>query len=240
MQLFPTLLFLSCIFFAHISSAKVIIFVGPPGSGKGTQTTLLRDALGIPLIAPSNILREARMKKNFLALLAKTHSDSQELTDAVKTNTVVDAIAKAAPDALDTGLIIDSWPKRGSALTKAWQVLFRKDPPLVIELNVEKDILVKRAVMRRVCTNAACGKTFGCGAKANADDTCTGCGTKLFQRAGDTGSHFPHRIEKYFGLRDEIYESYGKYGVLVHKIDGDRPPKVVHNEVLKLVKEYLK
>jgi adenylate kinase len=173
-----------------------VIFLGPPGAGKGTQAQDLAREWGVPHIATGDMLREAVAAKTALGLEAKRHMDSGGLVpDDVVIGLVGERLAQ--PDA-KTGCVLDGFP-RTAAQAKALDALFARAGialDRVIFFDVSRAELLRRLTGRRVCR--ACGRTFHLvSAPPIVPDKCDGCGGELYQRADDSEATVAKRLDVY-------------------------------------------
>ena len=129
-----------------------IIFLGPPGAGKGTQAERLAGELGIKKISTGDILREAVAKGTELGKKARKYMEKGEL---VPDDIIVGIIEEAIRD--DKDFILDGFPRNVSQAKALDEMLHRKgmDITHVIFLNVPDEEIVKRISYRRVCVK--CG-----------------------------------------------------------------------------------
>ena len=158
-----------------------VIFLGPPGAGKGTQAQALASEWGVPHVATGDMLREAVAAKTPLGLEAKRHMDSGGLVpDEVVIGLVGERLAQ--PDA-KAGVVLDGFP-RTVAQAEALDALFaRKGLSLdrVVYFNVSRDELLRRLTGRRVCR--ACGRTYHLvSAPPKVADKCDACGGEQSDR----------------------------------------------------------
>ncbi len=173
-----------------------VIFLGPPGAGKGTQAQALASEWGVPHVATGDMLREAVAAKTPLGLEAKRHMDSGGLVpDEVVIGLVGERLAQ--PDA-KAGVVLDGFP-RTVAQAEALDALFARTGILldrVIYFNVSRDELLRRLTGRRVCR--ACGRTFHLvSAPPKVAGKCDACGGELYQRADDSEATVATRLDVY-------------------------------------------
>ena len=173
-----------------------VIFLGPPGAGKGTQAQALASEWGVPHVATGDMLREAVAAKTPLGLEAKRHMDSGGLVpDEVVIGLVGERLAQ--PDA-KAGCVLDGFP-RTVAQAEALDALFAGTGILldrVIYFNVSRDELLRRLTGRRVCR--ACGRTFHLvSAPPKVAGKCDACGGELYQRADDSEATVATRLDVY-------------------------------------------
>jgi len=176
-------------------SARVI-FLGPPGAGKGTQAQKLALEWGVPHIATGDMLREAVAAKTQLGGEAKRHMDSGGLVpDAVVIGLVDERLAR--PDAT-TGCVLDGFP-RTVVQAEALDALFaRKGIALdrVVFFDVSRAELLRRLTGRRICRS--CGRSFHLvSAPPAAAGRCDACGGELYQRADDSETTVATRLDVY-------------------------------------------
>jgi adenylate kinase len=173
-----------------------VIFLGPPGAGKGTQAQDLAREWGVPHIATGDMLREAVAAKTTLGLEAKRHMDSGGLVpDDVVIGLVGERLAQ--PDA-KAGCVLDGFP-RTAAQAEALDALFARAGialDRVIFFDVSRAELLRRLTGRRVCRG--CGRTFHLVSAPPKDPgKCDGCGAELYQRADDSEATVAKRLDVY-------------------------------------------
>ena len=173
-----------------------VIFLGPPGAGKGTQAQELAREWGVPHIATGDMLREAVAAKTALGLEAKRHMDAGGLVpDDVVIGLVGERLAQ--PDA-KAGCVLDGFP-RTVAQAEALDALFARAGialDRVIYFDVPRAELLRRLSGRRVCR--ACGHAFHLvSAPPRVAGKCDDCGGELYQRADDSEATVATRLDVY-------------------------------------------
>lgn len=186
-----------------------LIFLGPPGAGKGTQAAIVSKELGIPSISTGDMLRAAVKEGTKVGLEAKSFMDAGKLVpDAVIIGIVDERLAK--PDCAK-GYILDGVPRtlaQAEALEKAG-IAFDH----VISLEVRDEAIVERMSGRRVC--AKCGTPFHVvNNPPKAEGVCDACGGELIQRADDKAETVRHRLEVYHQETEPLKSFYEERGVL--------------------------
>ncbi|MEK7728830.1 MAG: adenylate kinase [candidate division KSB1 bacterium] len=208
-----------------------LIFLGYPGSGKGTQAGLLSERYNIPKISTGDILRAAVMAKTDLGLEAKQYMDRGELVpDSVIIGLVVQRIAE--PDSV-RGFILDGFPRtihQAQELDRMFLDLTRR-LLAVISLEIEKKKVIARLTSRRVC--AICGKLFNLETEQPpADNKCDNCGGDVYQRSDDKPETVLHRMDVYEQQTQPLKDYYGLQGKLL-QVDGNLNVEKVQAEILK-------
>ena len=130
-----------------------VIFLGPPGAGKGTHAVRICERLAIPQISTGDILRAAIRNQTQVGLEAKSFIDKGQL---VPDETIINIVAERLKQAdCANGYLLDGFP-RTIAQAEALEKIAKID--VVINLEVSDETLVNRLAGRRVCPS--CGKTF--------------------------------------------------------------------------------
>ena len=173
-----------------------VIFLGPPGAGKGTQARELAASSRVPHVATGDMLREAVAAQTPLGLEAKRYMDSGGLVpDDVVIGLVGERLEQ--PDA-KAGCVLDGFP-RTVAQAQALDALFAgKSLTLdrVIYFNVSRLELLRRLTGRRVCRT--CGHTYHLvSAPPKVAGKCDVCGGELYQRADDSEATVATRLDVY-------------------------------------------
>ena len=191
-----------------------IIFLGPPGAGKGTQAQIVCQKLGIPQISTGDMLRAAIAARTETGMKAKAYMDKGQLVpDGVVIDIVKERLAK---DDCRKGYILDGFP-RTVEQAKALGSFARIDA--AINLDVPDDVLVKRLSGRRVCP--LCGAPYHVD-RLNGESTCKVDGTPLIQRDDDKAETVLSRLNVYHKQTAPLIEFYEQRGLL-RRVDGAQP-----------------
>lgn len=211
-----------------------LILFGPPGAGKGTQGALLAAKRGLLKISTGDILRDALRAGTTLGLEAKKFMNAGELVpDSVILGLVRAAIENAADAA---GFIMDGFPRTIPQAEGVDSMLTEMNMPIdaVIVLDVDDDRLVKRLSGRRSCPS--CGSVFNIYFDPpRTEGRCDRCNAELVQRADDSQDTVVRRLEVYKQQTAPIIEYYGKHGVPIHAVNGERSIDEVQKDVLLIV-----
>ena len=188
-----------------------IIFLGPPGAGKGTQAQKICAALDIPQISTGDILRRAMKEGTETGKKAKSFIDAGQLVpDEVIIDIVKERLAMAD---CQNGYILAGFP-RTVPQAEALDTFATIDT--VIELDVADQVLVDRLSGRRVCLK--CGATYHL-SMLNGKTTCDVCGEELVQRNDDKAETVLNRLKVYHDQTAPLIGYYTEKGLL-KKIDG--------------------
>lgn len=208
-----------------------LILLGPPGAGKGTQAAGIVDKYKIPHISTGDIFRKNINGNTPLGLKAKDYMDKGLLVpDGLVIEIVENRLQE--PDA-QHGFLLDGFPRTVNQAIALDKVLSDMDTQLdkVINIEVDKELLVERVVGRRICKT--CGATFHISFnKPKVDGICDVCGDELYQRADDTLETVSKRIEVYQSETKPLIDYYTEKGLLV-RVDGEIGIENVFNEIVK-------
>jgi len=186
-----------------------IIFLGAPGSGKGTQAENLSEKLTIPTISTGVILREARDAGTPTGLKAKEYMDKGGLVpDEVVIGIIKERLAK--PDCAN-GYILDGFPRtlaQAEYLEKSGIAI-----DLVIDIHVPDEKISERLGGRRMC--GSCGASYHVVYKpSHRGDTCGRCEAKLFIRDDDKPEVVAERLVTYHKQSAPLKDFYAGKGIL--------------------------
>ncbi len=213
--------------------AQRLIFLGPPGSGKGTQAQRLAPRLGAVQLASGDVLRRERAEGTPIGRKAAEYMDAGTLVpDDVITGVMLAGIDKLPPE---QGFILDGFPRtvpQAEALTAGLRER-RLELTAVIDFKLDDDEIIRRVSGRRVCV--------GCGATYNVSflpprvaDVCDKCGQGLIQRKDDQQDVVLTRLATYRAQTAPLIEYYTRSGLL-HAVDAARGADAVEAEVLRIV-----
>ncbi len=201
-----------------------IIFLGPPGAGKGTQAQRICAALNIPQISTGDILRRAMKEGTPTGMKAKSYIDAGQL---VPDEVIIDIVKdRLQMDDCKAGYILDGFP-RTVPQAEALEQFAKIDS--VIELAVEDEKLIKRISGRRVCTK--CGATYHISLLGDKT-TCDNCGETLIQRNDDKAETVLNRLTVYHSQTAPLVAFYESKGLL-KKVDGDGDMDAIFGKIME-------
>jgi adenylate kinase len=209
---------------------RIVILLGPPGAGKGTQAVVLAEHLGLPHVATGDLFRAAVRERTALGLVAQGYMSRGELVpDGLAVQILMERLAE--PDAGE-GVVLDGFPRtRSQAETLDRELRTRGgEIDLAILIEVPADVLVRRMSDRWICS--AEGHVFN--QETNAPATpgvCDVDGSALVQREDDRPEVVRTRLERQLGALDEVVDYYRARGVL-RVVDGRDDIATVSTRVL--------
>jgi adenylate kinase len=170
--------------------------MGPPGAGKGTQSSLLAERFGLPSISTGAMLRDEVRRKSSLGNEAKRHMDKGELVpDEVMTGVAEERLRR--PDCA-RGFILDGFPRTVAQAEALDLVLHQlgRSVDRVVSIHVPGEELIKRLSGRRTCRE--CGALYHIifDPPTNAG-LCNRCNGELYQRDDDHEDIIASRLEVY-------------------------------------------
>ena len=207
-----------------------LVILGPPGAGKGTQAEYIVEKYNIPHISTGDIFRENIKNNTELGKKAKSYMDKGLLVpDDLVIALVEDRLNKE--DAKE-GFLLDGFPRTVAQAVSLDSILDKNDEKLtkVIKISVDPEILIERAVGRRVCKT--CGMTYH--VKFNPpkeEGICDKDGTKLIQRDDDTEETVKTRISVYFDQTAPLIDYYRAQNLLID-IDGAKDIDKVFDDIV--------
>ena len=213
-----------------------IILIGAPGAGKGTQATLLSQALAIRHISSGDLFRKAFDDKAELALQTQKYIDLGELVpDALTVSMVLSCIEEPQST---RGVLLDGYPRtlpQVQALDTALQVNGR-EIDLAIYLPVPQGVLLKRLDGRLFCH--AHQHIYHARFKPpKVSGICDLDGSQLYQRADDKGEPLRRRLLIFFTETPQLLDHYRAQKKL-REIDGNQSIELVQKAILHQINEY--
>ena len=212
-----------------------IVFLGAPGSGKGTQAQRLMAEQHIPQVSTGDLLREAVAAGTDLGRRAKAAMDAGEL---VSDDIVLGIIReRLQQDDAAAGFVLDGYPRNLAQATALEGVLAGIGRPLdaAVLIDVDFDILMKRLTGRRTCS--VTGKLLNIHFSPKADlDACLKAGGELVQRADDNEETIGNRLKVYRAQTEPLVEHYRAAGLL-HTVSGQGSVDEVYQRVQQAVRQ---
>ena len=213
--------------------SKIIVLIGAPGAGKGTQARLLQERKGIPQISTGDMFREMKTLETPLAREVQAIMAAGKLiSDDITYQIVRDRTSRE--DSKD-GYILDGYP-RTAVQAEQLEELAREQGKEIeaIEVDVPKEELMRRLTGRRTCP--VCGEIYNIYSKPpKVEGRCDEhLDVELTQRADDNEESVRTRLETYEENTKPLIDYYAKSGRLA-KVDGTGDVEEIYSELEKLV-----
>lgn len=207
-----------------------LVFMGPPGAGKGTQAERFARDHGIPKISTGDILREAVAAETELGTQVKALMDRGELVnDELIIGIVRERLAR--PDTL-RGFVLDGFPRTVPQAQALDGLLEGRGALVVIEIQVPDEELVRRVVSRRICS--ACGRTASAFGVDGAPPVCGTCGGALVSRSDDSEQVVRDRLKVYWRETQPMIAFYHTRPTY-RAVNGAQPPERVRGALVSQV-----
>lgn len=210
-----------------------IVFMGPPGAGKGTQAEKIVENYQIPHISTGDMFRKAIKDQTELGMEAKRYMDQGALVpDHVTIGIVKDRLSESD---CKSGFLLDGFPRTVDQAKALDEILTSLDSKIdyVINIDVDLDILKERLTGRRICRS--CGATYHMifNPPKNAD-VCDKCGGELYQRKDDNEETVGNRLDVYVSQTKPLLDYYSLAGNLVN-INGQQSIDLVFEEIREVL-----
>ena len=210
-----------------------LVFLGPPGAGKGTQAVTVAQELGVPHVSTGDILRAAVKAGTPLGLEAAGFMDAGKLVPDDLVNRMV-AERLSQPDC-KKGFLLDGFPRtlvQGRALADTLKKL-KIALHAVIYFDVPREELIRRLTGRRMCSK--CGANFHVESlQPKVAGVCDKCGSALVQRVDDSLETVENRLEVYKTQTSDLIQHYRGQGIL-KEIHGSLSIDDVHRQLLAVL-----
>jgi adenylate kinase len=212
--------------------SNIYVLMGPQGAGKGTQSQLLADRFGLPIVATGDILREiARADTPFAHHVKEVLASGELVSD--------DILAKVIKDRLCLndcvgGCILDGFP-RTLPQAQLLEKIAQEDGNriVVIKIDVPRELLLRRLSGRRICKR--CNSIYHVEFKPpRVDEVCDLDGEPLFTRPDDSIEVIQQRLQLYQEKTKPLLDYYGESNRL-YRVDGTGTPENVFSRIAEIV-----
>lgn len=211
-----------------------IVFMGPPGAGKGTQAEKIVSEFNIPHISTGDAFRLAMKQETPLGVEAKRYVDKGLLVpDDITIGIVRERLSQ--PDC-EAGFLLDGFPRTISQAEALDEIVASMGRTIehVINLTVDRSFLLARLTGRRICRS--CGATYHVLFNPpKVENTCDKCGGELYQRSDDTEEKVGTRLDEYMNKTAPLLAYYESKGVL-RQVNGEQDIDKVTADVYTMLR----
>lgn len=213
--------------------ARPLIFLGPPGAGKGTQAKRIAGRYQVPHLSTGDMFRDAVSRGTELGRLAKPIMERGSLVpDDIVMGMVEERLARSDCDA---GFVFDGFPRTVPQAERLGSIFCRRGmrDPLALELRISREALLRRVAGRRTCSMG--GEIYNVyDAPPKVADVCDVDGGRLVQRPDDFPEVVEERLRAYERQTRPLEEYYRARGVL-ELVDGSAPMEDVTRALVNIV-----
>ena len=214
--------------------SKIIVLMGAPGAGKGTQARLLQERLRLPQISTGDIFRSLKNSPTPLAQEVREVMDAGQLVSDDLTIRLVRE--RTARDDCKNGYILDGFPRTPAQAATLEKLASEQGKQIVaILIDVPNELLVKRMIGRRNCP--VCGELYNVFFKPPKNDNYCDFhpDTQLVRRADDNAETVQARLATYEEQTRPLLEYY-RTAHLLRTVDGTREAEVIYRDIEGIIK----
>ncbi len=221
--------------------------MGPPGSGKGTLSSLCVKHFGWCQLSTGNLCRDHIQRNTEIGQKIKSAMQQGQLvSDEVIADMIKDWVL--VQDQLPQGIIFDGYPrtkKQAELLYSFLKNTLQDFDLILVKLHVDVDLVLNRILSRISCSNKKCQQVYSLLKESNmhpkSSMTCDACGSTLVHRSDDTKDTLKNRIHVYYQHEQDIIDFYIRKGMSIGMINGAQEVQDVFNDFKKLAqqKEYV-
>jgi adenylate kinase len=219
---------------------EIVIFIGPPGSGKGTVSSLCAKELGWVTVSAGNLCRKHVANKTKIG---------QEIDFAIKSgklvtdNLITDMIAQWFIDMRNSArtVILDGFP-RTVGQAKAFNDLLQKEGNVVtlkvVRFCAPESVVIDRLSSRFICQNKDCQTVYSIASDAlrpKNNVVCDECGDAIGRRKDDEQEAVRERLKLYSRHEQELIDFYNQAGQLIHDVHVAKPLHVVFEDFKRVL-----
>jgi adenylate kinase len=211
-----------------------LVFMGPPGAGKGTQAELFHERHGIPHVSTGDMFRQAVRDETDVGQRAQAYMQRGDLVP----DEIVDEMVRIRLTNPDTamGFILDGYPRTLGQVEALDKLLAKRKQGLdaVVSFEIREEILLRRLTGRRVCPK--CGAIYHLDHKQpRHPGRCDLDGTELVQRKDDAPDTVLHRLKVFRQWTAPLVDHYRRKGLYL-AVDAERSVEEVHERILAFVR----
>ncbi len=210
-----------------------LIFLGPPGAGKGTQAKQVVDKYSIPQISTGDLMRATVSSGSSLSEKLKSYMQAGAL---VPDQLVLDIlIARIDQADCQKGFLLDGFPRTVGQAEELEKALLKRNSPLsgVVSIDVPDEVLTGRLTARRICSKCSASYHLEY-LKPQKDGICDRCGGELYQRKDDSEEVIKNRLKVYHEQTSPLVDFYQKKKNL-YPVDGNKKIDMIFQEICDII-----
>lgn len=216
----------------NTKNRKIIIFFGPPGSGKGTQAEMLSEKFKIPRISTGDLLRDEIKRKTKIGQeVEKIVAKGKLAPEKIIKELILKSFNKKEAK---MGFILDGFPRNIGQQSYLMKVIKKEDSRAIL-IGVSDKEVKERLGGRRMC---ACGATYHFKySSPKKKGVCDICGKKLYIREDDKPKVISERLKIYYKEMAPVLKYWEDAGCLI-KINGEQNIKKVRGDIIQNLKKH--
>jgi adenylate kinase len=210
-----------------------LIFLGPPGAGKGTQAQRVAEKYSIPQISTGDLMRAAVSSGSELGEQLKSYMSAGSLVPDDLVLTIL--LERISQDDCQNGFLLDGFPRTVAQAEALEKALNERELPLsgVISLDVPDEVLTARLSARRICSK--CGASYHLEfLKPAKEGICDKCFGELYQRKDDSEEVIKNRLKVYHKQTAPLVDFYQKKQQLF-PVDGNKKIDMIFAEICVII-----
>ena len=210
-----------------------LIFLGPPGAGKGTQAKQVVDKYSIPQISTGDLMRAAVSSGSSLGEKLKSYMQAGSLVpDDLVLDILLDRISN---DDCSSGFLLDGFPRTVAQAEELEKALVKRNTPLsgVISIDVPDEVLTSRLTARRICSKCSASYHLEF-LKPKKDGFCDRCDGELYQRKDDSEEVIKNRLKVYHDQTAPLVDFYQKEKIL-YPVNGNKKIDMIFQEICDII-----
>ena len=214
--------------------SKIIVIIGAPGAGKGTQSRLLSEKYGYPQISTGDILRGMARADTPLGLkVRETMATGRLVSDEILAEVIRERTSQ--PDCAN-GYILDGYPRTLNQAHQLEELASKQGKRiLLVRIDVPEDVLFKRLTGRRACP--VCGEIYNNYFRPpKVAGLCDLDGAALTERSDDNPESVSKRFEEYRRSTAPLIDYYRQSGRLI-EVDGQAPVNEVFDKLSAVIED---
>jgi len=210
-----------------------LIFLGPPGAGKGTQAKQVVDKYSIPQISTGDLMRAAVSSGSSIGEKLKSFMQAGALVpDDLVLDILLDRISS---DDCSNGFLLDGFPRTVAQAEELEKALIKRNSPLsgVVSIDVPDEVLTGRLTARRICSKCSASYHLEF-LKPKQEGICDRCSGELYQRKDDSEEVIRNRLKVYHDQTAPLVDFYQKKKIL-YPVDGNKKIDMIFQEICDII-----